>query len=66
MALAFMDLGKHAVFIWSSYAVVAIVLAGLIAWLVLEGRTYARRLADLEARGVRRRSSRGGREGEEA
>ena len=55
---AVMDLGKHAVFIWASYAVVAVVLAVLIAWLLVEGRNYARRLLELEAQGVRRRSDR--------
>jgi heme exporter protein D len=53
-----MDLGSHAVFIWSSYGVTAVVLAGLIAWLVLDGRVQERRLADLAARGVKRRSDR--------
>jgi heme exporter protein D len=57
MALAIIDLGKHAVFIWASYAIVAVVLMGLIVWLVLVGQNYARMLADLEARGVRRRSA---------
>ena len=58
MALEFINLGKHAVFIWASYAIVAVVLLGLIGWLVLAGRMHARKLADLEARGVRRRSAR--------
>jgi heme exporter protein D len=57
LALQFLDLGKHAVFIWSSYAVVAIVIAGLIAWLIVEGRKYQRQIAQLEARGTRRRST---------
>lgn len=52
-----MDLGPHAVFIWAAYGIVATVIGGLIAWLVVDGRRQVRRLADLEARGVRRRSS---------
>lgn len=52
-----MDLGPHAAFIIASYAVVAIVMIGLVAWLVLDGRRQQRTLDDLEARGVRRRSS---------
>jgi heme exporter protein D len=52
-----MDLGPHAAFIWSAYGVTALVLAGLIAWLVLDGRAQERRLAALAARGVTRRSS---------
>jgi heme exporter protein D len=53
-----MDLGPHAVFIWSSYGVTVLVIAGLIAWLVVDGRAQERRLADLAARGVKRRSDR--------
>ena len=51
------DLGPHASFIVSAYAVVIVVIGGLIAWLVLDGREQERRLADLAARGVKRRSS---------
>ena len=51
-----MDLGPHAAFIIASYAVGAIVMAGLIAWLILDGRRHQRALDALEARGVRRRS----------
>jgi heme exporter protein D len=59
-----MDLGPNAVFIWASYAVVAVVLIALTLWLVLEGRHLQRRLDELEARGVRRRSASAGRAGE--
>ncbi len=52
-----MSLGPHAVFIWLSYAATAIAIAALLAWLFVDGRRHQRRLADLEARGVRRRSS---------
>ena len=54
-----MDLGQHAAFIWASYAIVALVLALLIGWLVADGRQQQRRLDELEARGVRRRSASG-------
>jgi heme exporter protein D len=50
------DLGPHAAYIWASYAVVAIVLAGLVAWLAVDGRRQQRLLDGLDARGVRRRS----------
>ena len=53
-----MDLGPHAAFIWASYALVAIVLAGLVGWLIFDGRRQQRLLNELEARGVRRRSNR--------
>ena len=55
-----MDLGPHAAFIWAAYAVVAVVLAALVAWLVLDGRRQQRLVDELEARGVRRRSQQGG------
>ncbi len=53
-----MDLGPHAAFIIASYAVVAAVMAGLLAWLVLDGRRHRRALEALEAQGIRRRSQR--------
>lgn len=53
-----MDLGPHAAFIWASYAIVALVIALLIAWLIADGRQQQRHLEQLEARGVRRRSAR--------
>ena len=52
-----MSLGPHAAFIWLSYGVVVVAVAGLIGCLVIDGRRHTRRLEDLEARGVRRRSS---------
>jgi len=51
-----MDLGPNATFIWTAYGMVAFVIAGLIAWLVRDGREQQRRLADFEARGVKRRT----------
>jgi heme exporter protein D len=51
-----MDLGPHAAFIIASYAIVGIVMTGLVAWLILDGRRQQRTLDELEARGVRRRS----------
>lgn len=53
-----MDLGPHAAFIWVSYGIVAVVLLGLTAWLVIDGRMLERRLADFAARGVTRRTAR--------
>lgn len=52
-----MDLGKHAVFIWMSYAAVVSVLVAIIVWLIVDGRRQRMALAELEARGVKRRSS---------
>ena len=55
-----MDLGPHAAFIWAAYAVVAVVLTALVAWLVLDGRRQQHLVDELEARGIRRRSRRNG------
>lgn len=52
-----MDLGPHAAFIWASYAAVTLAVAALLAWLAFDGRRQRSALADLEARGVRRRSA---------
>ncbi len=51
-------LGPRAPFIVASYVAGAIVLGALIAWLIWDGRRQAKLLADIEARGVRRRSAR--------
>ncbi len=52
-----MDLGPHAAFIWMSYAAVAVVIGGLAAWLIADGRRQQAALKALEQRGVRRRSA---------
>ncbi len=54
----FPDLGDHAGFIWMAYGVSALVLAGLIGWIRIDARRQMTLLDDLEARGIRRRSSR--------
>jgi heme exporter protein D len=52
-----MDLGAHWGFIVAAYAMAATVIAVLIAWVVLDYRGATRTLAELEARGLRRRSA---------
>jgi heme exporter protein D len=52
-----MSLGPHAFFIAAAYAVTALVVLGLVARAVVDHRVQARRLAELEARGMRRRSA---------
>ena len=51
-----MNLGPHAQFIVAAYVVAALVLVLLTLWVVLDHRMQKRVLADLEVRGVRRRS----------
>ena len=42
------DLGPHAAFIWASYVLMALVLGGLITWLIIDGRKQAALLAALD------------------
>jgi heme exporter protein D len=51
-----MDLGPHAAFIIAAYAFAALVVLGLSAWVLADHAAQRRLLADLEARGVTRRS----------
>jgi heme exporter protein D len=52
-----MDLGPHAGFILAAYAIALAVVAGLIAWIVVDHRAQTRILEDLERAGVTRRSA---------
>ena len=52
-----MDAAAHTGFILAAYLLTAVVLAGMIVWIALDARTQRRRLAELEAQGIRRRSS---------
>lgn len=52
-------MGTHAFFIALSYALTALVMAGLILRAVIDHRIQTRALAELEAKGVNRRSRRG-------
>ena len=54
------ELGPHSGFILASYATVAIVLGALVLTIVLDHRAQKRALAELERRGVGRRSERAG------
>jgi heme exporter protein D len=53
-----MNLGPHADFIVVAYAVTIVVVAALIGWIALDYLAQQRILADLEKRGVTRRSHR--------
>jgi heme exporter protein D len=51
-----MALGPHAAFIVAAYLITAAVVLGLIVWVIADRRAQLRALAELDARGVRRRS----------
>jgi heme exporter protein D len=53
-----MSLGPYASFIVAAYALVALVLAILIGWIVVDYRNQTRRLRQLEESGMIRRSGR--------
>ncbi|SCB14989.1 heme exporter protein D [Bradyrhizobium yuanmingense] len=53
-----MSLGPYASFIVASYAAVALVIAILIGWVMLDYRSQTQRLRELEQRGITRRSGR--------
>jgi heme exporter protein D len=51
-----MDLGPHANFIVAAYGVASAVVLTLIVWVIADYRAQCRLLAELERRGVSRRS----------
>ena len=54
--IGFTNLGPHAAFIVAAYAAALAVIISLIAWVLADHAAQRRLLADLEARGVSRRS----------
>jgi heme exporter protein D len=52
------DLGPHAGFIELAYGFAALIVTLMIVWIVVDHRRQARTLAELEARGMTRRSER--------
>jgi heme exporter protein D len=53
-----MNLGQHASFIITAYAIAAVVIVGLIGWVLADYRRQMATLRDLEAKGLTRRSTR--------
>ncbi|WP_319531492.1 heme exporter protein CcmD [uncultured Cohaesibacter sp.] len=49
-------MGNYTGFILSSYGITAATVLLLIIWVIWDGKVQARTLAELEARGIRRRS----------
>jgi heme exporter protein D len=55
-----MQLGPYAAFIVSAYGAALAIVAGLILWVVLDGRQLQRALEQAEIKGLTRRSARAG------
>ena len=49
-------MSAHALYVTAAYGITAVVLIGLIGWILIDQRARKRQLAELEAAGVRRRS----------
>ena len=52
-----LDLGPHAVFIVAAYAVTFITVGALMVFIIADDRRQRRLLAELERKGIRRRSA---------
>jgi heme exporter protein D len=52
------DLGPHAVFIWSAYALTFAAIAVLTVSILIDDRRQRETLTELERRGIKRRSAR--------
>jgi heme exporter protein D len=52
-----MEAMNHLPFIVGSYAAAFVIVAGLVGWVTLDFRAQRRALADLEKRGLTRRSA---------
>lgn len=50
------DIGQHAEFIFGAYAVTGLLVGALIVWIRRDYATQEKRLRELEAQGIRRRS----------
>jgi heme exporter protein D len=54
------ELGPYAEFIISAYGAAVAIVAGLVLWVVLDGRQLQRTLEKAEVKGLMRRSARAG------
>ena len=52
-----LDLGPHAVFIVAAYAVTSIAVGALMLFIIADDRRQRRLIAELERKGIRRRSA---------
>jgi heme exporter protein D len=51
-------MSAHALYVAAAYGISAVTLIGLAGWILFDYRARQQELAELEARGVRRRSER--------
>jgi heme exporter protein D len=49
--------GEHGGYILGSYVAAVLIMGGLIAWVLIDGKQVRQKLAALEAAGIRRASS---------
>ncbi|MEO4001029.1 heme exporter protein CcmD [Mesorhizobium sp. CAU 1732] len=49
-------MSAHALYVAAAYGISALVIAGLVGWILLDQKARKRELAALEAAGIRRRS----------
>lgn len=52
------DLGPHAIFIWAAYALTFVAVGILTVSILIDDRRQRETLAELERRGIKRRSAR--------
>ncbi|HEY8276421.1 MAG TPA: heme exporter protein CcmD [Methyloceanibacter sp.] len=52
------DLGQHALFIWAAYALTFFAITMLTVSILIDDRQQRETLAELERRGIKRRSAR--------
>ena len=45
------------VYVWAAYGAALLIVCGITGWTLLEAANQRRKLAELEAKGVRRRSA---------
>lgn len=50
----------HDMYVSAAYGISALVIAGLVFWIIADQRARQREMAELEASGARRRSDRAG------
>jgi heme exporter protein D len=49
-------MNAHALYVAAAYCISAVVIAGLVGWILVDLRGRRREIAELEASGIRRRS----------